>query len=172
MYPYEYMYIHSNVYVCTYMYTYMHILGIFYMYICVYAYTYVFGTTFVCLYVDVHVYSYAHLCRNSYILYFGRCKRIHIYLFISLLFLGGAARPCSKRGICEEDGSCTCLGGWRGEDCSIECPGSNIFPCNIHGQCMCVVWYVCMCACVYVCVCVCVCVCACDCMCVRVRVCV
>ncbi len=49
--------------------------------------------------------------------------------------VGGAARPCSKRGLCEEDGSCTCLGGWRGVDCSIECPGSNIFPCNMHGKC-------------------------------------
>ena len=49
--------------------------------------------------------------------------------------VGSAARPCSKRGICEADGTCTCLGGWRGADCSIECPGSNIFPCNIHGKC-------------------------------------
>jgi len=70
-------------------------------------------------------------------------------------------------------GTCACLSGYTGQDCSAECPGGHERPCSGHGECDAVRglcncyagWSggacqvsVCVCACQRVCVCVCVCV--------------
>ena len=44
-------------------------------------------------------------------------------------------RECSGNGVCTAEGECVCRGGFRGADCSIECPGGSNFVCSGHGVC-------------------------------------
>ena len=52
---------------------------------------------------------------------------------------GGAARPCSGNGFCNDgplgNGLCSCSTGWGGHFCNITCPGGPSAPCSGHGTC-------------------------------------
>ena len=41
----------------------------------------------------------------------------------------------SLNGDCQPDGTCVCYPGFRGESCSVECPGGNENECNGFGVC-------------------------------------
>jgi hypothetical protein len=44
-------------------------------------------------------------------------------------------RECSGNGICTDKLECVCRPGFRGADCSVECPGGSHFACSGHGVC-------------------------------------
>jgi alpha-tubulin suppressor-like RCC1 family protein len=54
---------------------------------------------------------------------------------------GGYKSPCSRNGLCLEDGECDCNNGgtkdlgWRGRNCSIPCDGGPASICSLHGTC-------------------------------------
>lgn len=54
---------------------------------------------------------------------------------------GGYKNPCSRNGLCLENGECDCNNGgttdlgWRGRNCSIPCDGGPATICSLHGTC-------------------------------------
>jgi alpha-tubulin suppressor-like RCC1 family protein len=54
---------------------------------------------------------------------------------------GGFKNPCSRNGLCLDNGECDCNNGgtkdlgWRGRNCSIPCDGGPATICSLHGTC-------------------------------------
>jgi alpha-tubulin suppressor-like RCC1 family protein len=54
---------------------------------------------------------------------------------------GGYKNPCSRNGLCLDNGECDCNNGgtidlgWRGRNCSIPCDGGPSSICSLHGTC-------------------------------------
>ncbi|KAK3284292.1 hypothetical protein CYMTET_8050 [Cymbomonas tetramitiformis] len=54
--------------------------------------------------------------------------------WMNLCGTGGVQFSCSNTSSCV-DGECVCNPGWRSLDCSVECPGGALNPCNARGIC-------------------------------------
>ncbi len=61
------------------------------------------------------------------------------HLFLVIFYCTGFQHGPNGHGICSDgaggSGGCTCVTGWLGRSCDIQCPGDDALPCGGHGTC-------------------------------------